>query len=157
LQRNFGEEYSLTGIRRRILEQQSPARPAPKPKQQLRIFLLHGKFSSAKRLKGFRALYVHYLCLLGKLPKNRLRPPEKIAPVHRGELLKIDQLSRELQLLCRYQIDTPEQLSAFRDKASKKEAALCDRILQRVEIMHVNMRLEKKDRSEMQHAIRRSR
>jgi hypothetical protein len=144
LQRNFGDEYSLKSIRRRILEQARPRRPEPKSTRHVRVFLLHGNFRTAKRLKGFRALYFRYLYLLGKLPKNRQIAPAKISPIHRGELLKIDRISRELRLLCEHEIDTPEQLAAFKASASKKEAALCDRILFRAQEMRSNMQSQKK-------------
>lgn len=157
LERNFGEEYSLAGIRRRILEQQRPKRPAPEPTRHVRVFLLHGTFRSTRRMKGLRALYFHYLYLLGKLPKHRQRLPEKVHPVHRGELLKIDQISRELRLLCEHEIDTPEQLVLFKTTASKKEAALCDRILSRAQVMRSNMQTEKQEREVKQHVRRRSR
>ena len=106
-------------------------------------------------MKGFRALYFHYLYLLGKLPKHRPRPPEKVAPVYRGELIKMDQISRELRLLCEHEIDTPEQLAVFKKTATKKEAALCDRILFRAQEMRSNMKTEKQERGEMQHEFRR--
>jgi hypothetical protein len=73
--------------------------------------------------------------------------------VHRGELIKIDQISRELRLLCEHEIDTPEQLAAFKLTASKKEVAICDRIEQRVKDMRTNMKIEKEENKD---AIRRS-
>jgi hypothetical protein len=121
----------------------------------VRVFLLHGTFQRTRRLKGFRALYFRYLYLLGKLPKHRQRPPEKIRPVYRGELIKIDQISRELRLLCEHEIDTPEQLAAFKKTASKKEAALCDRILFRAQEMRLNMQTDKKESEVNQHEFRR--
>jgi len=149
LQRNFGPEYSIEGIRRRILEQARPRRPEPEPTRQVRVFLLRGTFRHTRRMKGFRALYFHYLYLLGKLPRHRPRPPEKVHPVHRGELIKIDQISRELRLLCEHEIDTPEQLAAFKKTASKKEAVLCDRILFRAQEMRRNMQTDKNERNEV--------
>jgi len=163
LQRNFGPEYSIEGIRRRILEQSRPRRSEPEPTRQVRIFLLRGTFQRTRRLKGFRALYFRYLYLLGKLPKHRPRPPEKVRPVYRGELIKIDQISRELRLLCEHEIDTPEQLAAFKATATKKEAVLCDRILFRAGIMRTNLRFDnmqtdKNEKDEVkQHEWRRRR
>ena len=173
LERNFGEAYSIAGIRRRILEQNKPAaqhcewrgRKAYVPERtrravcspQARVFLLHGTLHNRRRMKGYRALYFRYLYLLGKLPRHRQRPPEQVAPVYRGELIKIDQLSRELRLLCEYEIDTPEQLAAFKLTASKKEVAICERIEQRVKDMRANMQTDKREREVKQHAIRRSR
>ena len=155
LQRNFGPEYSIEGIRRRILEQARPRRPEPEPTRQVRVFLLRGTFQHTRRLKGFRALYFRYLYLLGKLPKHRPRPPEKVHPVHRGELIKIDQISRELRLLCEHEIDTPEQLAAFRKIATKKEAAICDRIIFRAQEMRSNMQIHRQEGDEKQHEFRR--
>ena len=157
LQRNFGDDYSLTGIRRRILEQARPKKPEPEPTRQVRVFLLHGTFPQARRMKGFRALYFRYLYLLGKLPKHRQRPPEKIHPIYRGELIKTDQISRELRLLCEHGIDTPEQLAAFKKPASKKEVALCDRIENRVRDMRANMQTQKKESEVKVHELRRRR
>jgi len=155
IQRNFGDDYSLEGIRRRILEQQRPRRPDPEPTRQVHVFLLRGTLRNTRRMKGFRALYFRYLFILGKLPKHRPRPPEKVRPVHRGELIKIDQISRELRLLCEHEIDTPDQLAAFRATASKKEAALCDRILFRAQKMRRNMQTDKNEREVNQHEFRR--
>ena len=157
LQRNFGGDYSIEGIRRRILEQARPKRPAPESPRKIAVYRLHGQFRLAPRMKGFRALYFRYLYLLGKLPKKRQRPPEKIHPIYRGELIKIDQISRELRLLCQHQIDTPEQLSAFKAKASKKEAAICDRVLFRVQEMRSNMQTQKNEDREVKPNERRRR
>jgi len=159
IQRNLGDDYSIDSIRRRILEQARLRRPEPEPTRQVRVFLLHGTFQHTRRL-GFRALYFRYLYLLGKLPKHRQRPPEKVRPVYRGELIKIDQISRELRLLCEHEIDTPEQLAAFRKTASKKEAAICDRILFRAGIMRTNLRFDnmqtdKKESEVNRHEFRR--
>jgi hypothetical protein len=147
LHRNFGDEYSLAGIRRRILEQQRPRRPT----RHVRVFLLRGNYKHRRKLTGFRALYFRYLYLLGKLPRGR--PPKQVAPVHRGELIKIDQISRELKLLCEHEIDTPEQLAAFKFTANKKEVMICDRIERRVKNMTNNM---KNEREVNRDAIRRS-
>jgi hypothetical protein len=155
LQRNFGDDYSPAGIRRRILEQARPKRSDPEPTRQVRVIFLRGTLHNTRRMKGFRALYFHYLYLLGKLPKHCPRPPEKVAPVHRGELIKIDQISRELRLLCEHEIDTPEQLAAFKAKVTKKEAALCDRILFRAQEMRSNMQIHRQEGDEMQHEFRR--
>ncbi|MCL2298873.1 MAG: relaxase/mobilization nuclease domain-containing protein [Firmicutes bacterium] len=158
LQRNFGDEYSPAGIRRRILEQQRPRRPEPEPTRQVRVVFLRGTLRNTRRMKGFRALYFRYLYLLGKLPKHHQRPAEKVAPVYRGELIKIDQISRELRLLCEHEIDTPEQLAEFKATASKKEVVLCDRILFRAQEMRRNMQTDKTEKDEVkQHEWRRRR
>ena len=72
LMRNFGEEYSLENIRRRILAQRRPQREhRPEPFR----CRLHGDLKQAKKVTGFRALYFHYCYLLGVFPQKQNRPP----------------------------------------------------------------------------------
>jgi hypothetical protein len=73
-----------------------------------------GNLQTARKLTGFRALYFHYLYLMGKIPKHRPRPPSQVHFRYREDLIKIDRISREITLLCRHRIDTQEQLSSFR-------------------------------------------
>ena len=71
LMRNFGEDYSLNSIRRRILSQSRPEREKPKQTPEILRVRLIGSLKTARKLTGFRALYVHYCYLLGIFPKNR--------------------------------------------------------------------------------------
>lgn len=71
LKRNFGEDYTLENIRRRILAQQRPERPLPEPEHKTYHARLHGDFKNARKITGFRALYFHYCYLLGIFPKNQ--------------------------------------------------------------------------------------
>lgn len=57
LKRNFGEDYTLENIRRRILAQQRPERPRPEPDRKVYHARLRGDFKSARKITGFRALY----------------------------------------------------------------------------------------------------
>lgn len=65
LERNFGENYSLAGIRCRILAQQRAEHLLPEPKPKVRRAVLRGNLKSARKITGFRALYFHYCYLLG--------------------------------------------------------------------------------------------
>lgn len=68
LMRNFGEDYSMENIRKRILAQRRPQREhRPEP---LRC-RLHGDLKQAKKVTGFRALYFHYCYLLGVFPQKQ--------------------------------------------------------------------------------------
>ena len=72
LMRNFGEDYSMENIRRRILAQRRPQREhRPEPFR----CRLHGDLKQAKKVTGFRALYFHYCYLLGVFPKSRTARP----------------------------------------------------------------------------------
>lgn len=53
LERNFGEEYSLEGIHRRILMQQRSERPLPEPEHRVRHAKLRGDFKKTRKVTGF--------------------------------------------------------------------------------------------------------
>ena len=57
LMRNFGEDYSLDNIRRRILSQSRPERKKPEQKPEILRVRLIGSLKTARKLTGFRALY----------------------------------------------------------------------------------------------------
>lgn len=125
LMRNFGEDYSLDNIRRRILSQSRPERRTPEQKPEILRVRLIGSLKTARKLTGFRALYVHYCYLLGIFPKNR--PQQNRKRLHfllREDLLKLDAITAETRLLVRNRIDTAEQLFSYRDEAQDKIAAL---------------------------------
>ena len=115
LKRNFGEDYTLENIRRRILAQQRPKRPLPEPERKTYHARLHGDFKSARKITGFRALYFHYCYLLGIFPKN---PPKRNKRLHfllREDLAKMEAISEEVKLLVGNRIDTAEQLSSYKE------------------------------------------
>ena len=125
LMRNFGEDYSLDNIRRRIISQSRPERKKPEQKPEILRIRLIGSLKTARKLAGFRALYVHYCYLLGIFPKNR--PQQSRKRMHfllREDLLKLDAITAETRLLVRNRIDTAEQLFSYRDEAQDKIAAL---------------------------------
>jgi hypothetical protein len=124
LERNFGADYSRQGIMRQMRNQGRPKFPEAEPKKTVRTAKVKGNLKTAKKLTGFRALYFHYLYLLGKLPKNRPRPPNKVHFLYREDLLKIDRISNEITLLCRNKIDTVEQLSSFKEGLTEEIKSL---------------------------------
>lgn len=125
LMRNFGEDYSLDNIRRRILSQSRPERKKPEQKPEILRVRLIGSLKTARKLTGFRALYVHYCYLLGIFPKNR--PQQSRKRMHfllREDLLKLDAITAETRLLIGHRIDTAEQLFCYRDEVNGKIEAL---------------------------------
>ena len=125
LMRNFGEDYSLDSIRRRILSQSRPERKKPEQKPEILRVRLIGNLKAARKLTGFRALYVHYCYLLGIFPKNR--PQQSRKRLHfllREDLLKLDAITAETRLLIGHRIDTAEQLFCYRDEVNGKIEAL---------------------------------
>ena len=129
LMRNFGEDYSLDSIRRRILSQRRPERRTTEQKPEILRVRLIGNLKTARKLTGFRTLYVHYCYLLGIFPKNR--PQQSRKRLHfllREDLLKLDAITAETRLLIGHRIDTAEQLFCYRDEVNGKiEALTADR------------------------------
>lgn len=125
LMRNFGEDYSLDNIRRRILSQSRPERKKSEQKPTILRVRLIGNLKTARKLTGFRALYVHYCYLLGIFPKNC--PQQNRKRLHfllREDLLKLDTITAETRLLVGHRIDTAEQLFSYRDEVNGKITAL---------------------------------
>ena len=125
LMRNFGEDYSLDNIRRRILFQSRPERKKSEQKPTILRVRLIGNLKTARKLTGFRALYVHYCYLLGIFPKNC--PQQNRKRLHfllREDLLKLDTITAETRLLVGHRIDTAEQLFSYRDEVNGKITAL---------------------------------
>lgn len=128
LTRNFGEDYTLESIRRKILEQPVTTRPLPEPPPRPQRYRLSGNWQKRKKATGFRALYFHYCYLLGVFPKNKSQPKHNIHFLLKEDLIKLDQITQEARLLARCHIDTGEQLAAYR---SDLENQITERTAQR--------------------------
>lgn len=126
LMRNFGEKYSMEGIRKRILEQSRAARPLAEPPKKYRQYHFSGKLKSAKKITGFRALYFHYCYLLGIFPRDRPKSNKRLHFLLREDLLKLDAISQEAKLLAANRIDTAQQLVSYKDGLEVKIQALTD-------------------------------
>ena len=111
LARNLGEGYTIEGIRRRILAQTRPERPAPRPEGKR--YRLKDSLAKTKKATGFRALYFHYCYLLGIFPKHKPPQHRQLPFSCREDLIRAKELSDEVRLLAKHHIDTAEQLSAF--------------------------------------------
>lgn len=111
LARNLGEGYTIERIRRRILAQTRPERPAPRPEGKR--YRLKGSLAKTKKATGFRALYFHYCYLLGIFPKRKPPQHRQLPFSYREDLIRAKELSDEVRLLAKHHIDTAEQLSAF--------------------------------------------
>ena len=129
LMRNFGEDYSIENIRRRILSQNRPERPAPDPPRTVIRIRLFGSLEKSRKITGFRALYFHYCYLLGIFPKNKPRQnPKRLHFLLREDLRKLDAITAETRLLARNRIDTAEQLFSYRSEIQQKtESLIADR------------------------------
>lgn len=145
LERNFGEMYSREGIMRQMRGRR-PTFPTPEPKRRVVAMKLNGTIRTAKKLTGFRALYFHYLYLMGKLPKKRQRPPANVHFLFREDLIKIDRISNEITLLCRNRIDTSEQLFSYKAGLTERmETLTAEREALRKQLRRVKHEPEKAD------------
>ena len=126
LMRNFGEDYSMEQIRRRILSQtRAEKKPSEPPRQVIRVRLL-GSLEKTRKITGFRALYFHYCYLLGIFPKNKPHQNRRIHFLLREDLRKLDAITAETRLLVNHRIDTVEQLFSYQSEVKGRIAALTD-------------------------------
>jgi hypothetical protein len=124
LARNFGEDYAIEAIRRRILAQSRPERPiipAEPPPKRVRLI---GTIHTARKLTGLRALYFYYLYRMGVIPKRREPNPKQVYFLFREDIRHMQDMAREIRLLAKRGIDTAEQLAAYKDGANAQITAL---------------------------------
>ena len=118
--KTLGADYSEEAIRGRIrAHEQPPRRPASgsAPKQKYRLQC------KPKKLTGFRALYFHYLYLLGKLKKPTASSRRRRYMT--DEIIKFDCYVEQAKLLMKYRIDTWEQLAMLEEAVQGELDALC--------------------------------
>ena len=112
LTRNFGEAYTLDGIREQILAHGFQPMPVPKKMVAVSYYPQSNPFK-LKKTGGFQGLYLHYCYVLGVFPE---KPPDA-GQKHfllREDILKMEQISLEAQLLGENNIDTLAQLVSYR-------------------------------------------
>lgn len=126
LTRNFGEDYSIEGIRKRILAQTRPDRPLPEPAKKPKQYRISGSLKTARKITGFRALYFHYCYLLGIFPQNKPKSNKRLHFLLREDLVKLDAISQETKLLVQNHIDTAEQLVSYKGNLETKIQSLTE-------------------------------
>ena len=98
LERTYGEDYSIERIKERI-------DATYKPKK--------GKVKLNKRKhKGLYGLYLHYCYLLGVFKDNYR---EKLSPSLRLDILKLEQITKETELLVVNKIETSQQFFSYKN------------------------------------------
>jgi hypothetical protein len=118
----LGEQYTGESLQKRICTRDKQLVFYEKPKTTIQKYTFKGNFRQVKKLTGFRALYFHYLYLMGKLPRNKPRPPRH--PILWEDVRKIERYSAQITLLCVHKIDTSAQLQAFVESTKTKMDAL---------------------------------
>ena len=123
----LGAEYSEEGIKQRIIAQQNGIRIMP-PSQLKKVYKVKGSIKSApkKKLKGFQALYFHYLYLFKKI--RRKQTPQRVSFFMRDELIKMERYRKQFKFLYEKGIETIEQLNGY---LSNQEEKINDLVEQR--------------------------
>ncbi len=133
--------YTGDGIRAAIMGNLEAIEQGRKP-----VFISrqpYTPFRISGRLKGFLALYVHYLYLLGKI--GRQQYPPRMTPHLKQELMKFERYREQFRFLRVNGIETAGQLAAYKTGAEERLAALAKR--------RTILNVQKKKRREMFDAL----
>lgn len=125
---NLGEGYSEAEILERIIATRNgiiTATPSEMPKKQYK-FRGNLKNVKGKKLKGFMALYFHYLYLFKKI--QRKQTPQRVSFFMREEMIRFDRYQKQFKFLFSHDIETGEQLQKYQQS---KEAEIDILITQR--------------------------
>ena len=117
----FGDNYTRESIERRIYEN-DPSVRMERPRQQYYIpkqYNLRRRIDRIMGRTGLEKLYLRYCYELGYLPKYR-QNPTRLHIVLKEDLLKCDQYSEQAKLLCKYHVDTDEDLSNLMEKLGER-------------------------------------
>ena len=125
----LGEKYTIDAIYDRLIDNQRlPELYVTHYPVRGRTLLmeLEWEMKRLNRTDGIRLLFELFVAMLRLCTGDTLRENKSLplSPMLREEVRKLEQYDKDLQLLCRYHIDTPEELSAFREKTIGKIHAL---------------------------------
>ena len=113
--------YDMSIIEQRLYERryaqfESPAHTSPKK------YYYKGNLTKARKLTGFKALYVHYMFILGVIPNQR--PAPKVHYYLKQDLLKLDQITEEVTFLSKKNINTIEELESNLEETNTQKRSL---------------------------------
>ena len=125
---NLGKGYSEAEILERIIATRNgiiTAAPSEMPKKQYK-FRGNIKNVKGRKLKGFVALYFHYLYLFKKI--QRKQTPQRVSFFMRDELIKFDRYQKQFKFLFSHGIETGEDLQKYqKDKEAEVEILITRR------------------------------
>ena len=121
LQRNFGDDYTIESIRRRILAQTKPERLIIYPESPPNKMRFKGVFKKPHPKAGLRALFFYYSYRLNSFKKKQYQPSAKqIYFLYREDIRYLRRISEETRLLVKHKIDTTEQLMAYKEELNQQ-------------------------------------
>ena len=140
--KSLGENYSEEAIQRRIAMGRNGIREFSETKD----YNAWAKKYEPAKLKGFKALYFHYLYLFGKIRKKET--PQRVSFYMREELTKLDRYQKQFRFLYDNNIETAEQLQAFKTTAESnieeltvKRSGLYNKPEAKPDIVEINSKL----------------
>ena len=122
--KTLGDDCTEEAIKQKILQNRIPKKPDVLPESMPKRVRLKGPLKPAIRLTGLQALYFHYLYKMGILPRNR----ESTKRTHfllREDIWYMDTLIAQTRLLGKNQIETKEQLTAYKTGLTKEIDVIC--------------------------------
>lgn len=117
----LGEDYTRESIERRLYDND----PSVRTERLRQHYHMPNQYNLRRRIdrimgrNGLEKLYLRYCYELGYLPKYR-QNPTKLHIVLKEDLLKCDQYSEQAKLLCKYHVNTDEDLSELMEKLEDK-------------------------------------
>ncbi|MBE6042205.1 MAG: relaxase [Clostridiales bacterium] len=117
----LGSDYTRESIERRIYEN-DPSVRQERLRQNYRMpthYNLRRRIDRIMGRSGLEKLYLRYCYELGYLPKYR-QNPTRLHILLKEDLLKCDQYSEQAKLLCKYHVNTDEDLSLLMEKIELK-------------------------------------
>ena len=102
---NLGERYTAEAIKQRISNARNGIKEFYAPTLDYNFWLK--KYEPVK-LKGFKALYYHYLYLFGRIRKRET--PQRVSFYMRDELIKFERYQKQFRFLYDNDLETTEQL-----------------------------------------------
>lgn len=116
---SLGDDYTEEAMQQRIIAARYGIRTAP-PSQIKKTYKVKGNIKNypRKKLKGFIALYFHYLYLFGKIQKRKA--PQKVSFFLRDELIKMERYQKQFHFLYEHGIKTTQQLTEYQSEQENK-------------------------------------
>ena len=117
----MGEEYSNDNIRKRLRDNTPEVRKGIvyRDIRKCRRRSHTMKKGKSRKVGGLRGLYYHYCYLLGYMPKRNMKPYQ-VSPALRDDLIKLNEISKEVRLLQEHRIDDLQQLFDYRKNCNER-------------------------------------
>ncbi len=113
--KSLGDNYTIDMIKERIIASRNGIIELPKPVKEDNEWL---KKYEPKKLKGFIALYYHYLYLLGKIRKKET--PGRVSAYMREEVIKFERYKKQFRFLHDNNVETIGDLNSSIDGISNR-------------------------------------